>query len=62
MTSAIETLSLTQVLDACYDSTAYPDSPSCQAFARNSSGQITNFHVGYSNAGLLEFKGLTAKS
>jgi iron complex outermembrane receptor protein len=58
---AIETLSLTQILDACYDSSDYPNNPSCQAFTRNSTGQITNFHVGYVNAGLLEFKGLTAE-
>jgi iron complex outermembrane receptor protein len=60
LTQAIETLSLTQTLDACYDSTDYPNNPSCQAFTRNGAGQITNFHVGYVNAGLLEFKGLTA--
>jgi outer membrane receptor protein involved in Fe transport len=58
LSNAIETLSLTQVLDACYDSTDYPNNPSCQAFTRNSAGQITNFHVGYVNAGLLEFKGV----
>jgi outer membrane receptor protein involved in Fe transport len=65
LTSAIETLSLTQVLDACYDSPAYPNVPACSAFTRsttagNNFGQITNFHVGYVNAGLLEFKGITA--
>ncbi|MEP6546561.1 MAG: TonB-dependent receptor [Gammaproteobacteria bacterium] len=60
LTSAIETLSLTQVLDACYDAADYPNNVSCQAFTRNSAGQITNFHVGYINAGLLEFKGLNA--
>lgn len=60
LSQAIQSLGLTDVLDACYDSTDYPDSPSCKAFTRNSSGQITNFHVGYINAGLLEFKGITA--
>ena len=60
LTQAIETLSLVQVLDACYDSADYPNNPSCQAFTRNSSHQISNFHVGYVNAGLLEFKGITA--
>jgi iron complex outermembrane recepter protein len=57
---AIETFSLVQVLDACYDSAAYPSPPACQAFTRGPTGQITGFHVGYVNAGLLEFKGLTA--
>ncbi|MGC1523591.1 MAG: TonB-dependent receptor [Steroidobacteraceae bacterium] len=54
LAQAIETLTLVQVLDACYDSTSYPNNPSCQAFTRNSAGQITGFHVGYVNAGLLE--------
>ncbi len=58
---AIETLNLTQVLDACYDSSDYPNNPSCQDFTRNASHQITNFHVGYVNAGLLEFRGITAE-
>jgi outer membrane receptor protein involved in Fe transport len=64
LTEAIETLSLVQVLDACYDSPDYPNNPSCQAFTRGTTGtnkgQITNFHVGYVNAGLLEFEGITA--
>jgi outer membrane receptor protein involved in Fe transport len=58
LSQAIETLSLVQVLDACYDSSNYPNNPACQDFTRNASGQITNFHVGYVNAGLLEFKGV----
>ncbi len=60
LTNAIETLSLVQVLDACYDSTDYPNNPSCQAFARDKNHQISTFHVGYVNAGLLEFKGINA--
>jgi len=60
LTQAIETLSLVQVLDACYDAADYPNNPSCQAFTRNGSHQISDFHVGYVNAGLLEFKGITA--
>jgi iron complex outermembrane receptor protein len=56
LSQAIETLSLVQVLDACYDSTGYPNVPSCHTFTRNAAGQITNFHVGYVNAGLLELK------
>jgi outer membrane receptor protein involved in Fe transport len=60
LTDAIETLSLVQVLDACYDSTDYPNNPSCSAFTRGPTHQITDFHVGYVNAGLLEFRGLQA--
>jgi outer membrane receptor protein involved in Fe transport len=61
LAQAIESLSLVQVLDACYDSPDYPNNPSCQAFTRNpTTHQVTGFHVGYVNAGLLEFRGLTS--
>ncbi|MDP9009377.1 MAG: TonB-dependent receptor [Pseudomonadota bacterium] len=58
--SAIQSLSLVDNLDACYDSANYPNNPSCNAFTRNAAGQITNFHSGYVNAGLLEFTGIQA--
>jgi len=57
---AIQSLTLTNNLDACYDSSNFPDNPSCTSFTRNGSGQITNFHAGYVNAGLLEFTGIQA--
>jgi outer membrane receptor protein involved in Fe transport len=57
ITNAIASLTLVQLLDACYDSSNYPNNPSCAAFSRNSAGQITSFHAGYVNAGLLEFQG-----
>jgi outer membrane receptor protein involved in Fe transport len=58
--SAIESLTLTNNLDACYDDANFPNNPSCTAFTRNAAGQITNFHSGYVNAGLLEFTGIQA--
>ena len=57
---AIESLTLTDNLDACYDSTNFPNNPSCSTFTRNAAGQITNFHAGFVNAGLLEFTGIQA--
>jgi iron complex outermembrane recepter protein len=57
---AIESLTLTDNLDACYDSTNFPDNPACSTFTRNAAGQIINFHAGYVNAGLLEFTGIQA--
>ena len=57
---AIQSLSLVDNLNACYDSANYPDNPSCTSFTRNSAGQITNFHAGYVNAGTLEFTGIQA--
>jgi iron complex outermembrane receptor protein len=60
LANAIETLTLQQLLYACYDSTSYPNNPSCGAFTRNAAGQITTFHAGYVNAGLLHFQGIQA--
>jgi outer membrane receptor protein involved in Fe transport len=57
---AIESLTLTDNLDACYDTSNFPNNPSCTTFTRNAAGQITNFHAGYVNAGLLEFTGIQA--
>lgn len=58
--SAIESLTLVQILDACYDSTGYPGDAACQQFKRNAAGQITSFQAGYVNAGLLDFIGIQA--
>jgi iron complex outermembrane receptor protein len=58
---AIESLTLTDNLDACYDSSNFPNNPSCTTFTRNTAGQITNFHAGFVNAGLLEFTGIQAE-
>ena len=57
---AISALTLTDNLDACYDSANYPDNPSCKTFTRNANGQISNFSTGFVNAGLLEFTGIQA--
>jgi iron complex outermembrane receptor protein len=57
LSNAIETLTLQDNLDACYDSATYPTTAACSTFTRNAAGQITNFHVGYVNAGLLQFVG-----
>ena len=55
---AIATLTLVDILDACYDSSNFPNDPQCQSFTRNAAHQISNFHAGYVNAGLLEFSGI----
>jgi iron complex outermembrane receptor protein len=58
---AISSLTLVNNLDACYDSTDYPGSAACSTFTRDpATHQITNFHAGYVNAGLLEFTGIQA--
>ena len=59
MANAIESLTLTDILDACYDSTDYPNQPECKDFTRNAAGQIVSFHDGFVNAGVLTFQGET---
>ncbi|MGB6488726.1 MAG: TonB-dependent receptor [Steroidobacteraceae bacterium] len=59
MSNAIEQLNLSDILEACYDSPSYPNVPECNDFTRNSQGQITDFHDGFVNAGLLTFQGET---
>jgi iron complex outermembrane receptor protein len=59
MTNAIEQLNLVEIMDACYDATDYPSNPSCGLFTRNAAGQVTNFHDGFVNAGILHFQGDT---
>jgi len=60
LTNAIEQLNLQEIMDACYDSTDYPNNPSCSQFTRNAAGQVTSYHDGFVNAGLLDFQGITA--
>ncbi|HEY6618728.1 MAG TPA: TonB-dependent receptor [Steroidobacteraceae bacterium] len=56
---AISSLTLVNNLDACYDSTDYPNSSACSTFTRDpNTHQITTFHAGFVNAGLLEFTGI----
>ncbi len=54
----IAQLSLTDVMNACYDSSNYPNNPYCGSFTRNSAGQVTNFFTGYYNIGIERFEGV----
>jgi outer membrane receptor protein involved in Fe transport len=58
--NAIEQLNLTEILDACYDSTSYPNNQYCSQFSRSAAGQITAYHDGYVNAGLRDFEGISS--
>ncbi|MDE2450574.1 MAG: TonB-dependent receptor [Gammaproteobacteria bacterium] len=59
MANAIEQFNLGNILEACYDSPDYPNTPECNDFTRNASGQIIDYHDGFINAGLLVFQGDT---
>ena len=50
LTDAIQALTLTQQMTSCYDSTSFPNVPSCSAFVRNSEGQVVDFTTGQTNA------------
>lgn len=56
--NAIESLEATDILNACYDSSAFPAEPSCELFTRDAAGQISSMRTGFVNVGLVEFKGL----
>ncbi|HJS90122.1 MAG TPA: TonB-dependent receptor plug domain-containing protein [Steroidobacteraceae bacterium] len=59
MANAIEQFNLSNILEACYDSPDYPNTPECKDFTRNAAGQLTSYHDGFVNAGLLHFQGDT---
>lgn len=51
VTDVIQSLTATQVANACYDSTAFPNEPSCAQFTRNATTfQLENFITGQVNA------------
>jgi iron complex outermembrane recepter protein len=59
MNNAIQQLNLQEIMDACYDSPDYPNASACTQFTRNAQNQVSSFHDGFVNAGLLHFQGIT---
>lgn len=59
LSNAIAQLTLVELMDACYDAPNYPNVPACSAFTRGANHQVTSYHDGYVNAGLLDFQGIT---
>jgi len=59
LTNAISSLSLTNIMDSCYDSSNYPNNQYCSLFQRDpNTHQVVNFQQGYVNAGNLHFTGV----
>ncbi|MFQ5347395.1 MAG: TonB-dependent receptor domain-containing protein, partial [Rhodothalassiaceae bacterium] len=54
----IVTLSATQILNACFDSTDFPNVDACSRFERDSEFQIRNPETGFLNAAVRNFAGL----
>jgi iron complex outermembrane recepter protein len=49
---------LTAELDACYDTSDYPNNPYCHTFTRDNSGQIVSFTDNYYNVAVENFRAL----
>lgn len=64
---AVEALSATNIMNACYDSPDFPNSISasgtnfCELFERDEAGQITIINTGFQNAAERQFEGLIAE-
>jgi len=56
--NAIESLTVEDILIACYDSSNFTGEPACGLFDRNAAGQIVDYRSGFVNVGLLEFTGI----
>lgn len=56
LSNPITGLTLTQVMDACYDASGFPNS-FCNLFTRNNQGQVTSFRTPLVNAGAQDFAG-----
>jgi iron complex outermembrane receptor protein len=58
ITSAIENLGSTDIMNACYDSSSFGSEPACDLFGRNAAGQVVDLRIGFVNVGLVEFEGI----
>lgn len=58
LVDAIGAISLTNLLQACYDSPDFPNANACQQFERDASGQIVDFQTGQGNFDSLVYEGL----
>jgi len=56
--NAIESLSLVDLMTACYDSSNFASESACDLFTRGPGGQIIDFRSGYVNVAVVEFAGL----
>lgn len=54
----VASLELVDVMNACYDSANYPNSPFCGSFTRDAKGQVTSFTTGNYNIGIERFRGI----
>lgn len=53
---AITSLSLTTLMEACYDAPDFPNNSACNAFERDDSGQVVDFVTGQTNAEAIKYR------
>ena len=58
--NAIESFTATDLMDACYDATDYPNNDSCSRITRDANHQVTFIRTGYVNAGQRSFRGIAS--
>ena len=58
ITDAIQSLTLTQLMKACYDSSTFPNADACGAWTRDAGGQVIDFATGQANAALFDYEQL----
>ncbi|TPG13767.1 TonB-dependent receptor [Sphingomonas koreensis] len=56
----IASLGVGDLLNACYDSSDYPDNPFCSTFTRDADHQVVSFQEGNYNAAIERFRALQA--
>ncbi|GER01064.1 TonB-dependent receptor [Iodidimonas gelatinilytica] len=52
----ITSLTLTQIMQSCFDSTDFPNVGTCDQFERDATGQVVDFRSGFNNAASSEFQ------
>jgi len=60
VSDAIVQLSATDIMNACFDSTRFPNVAACDNFSRNEAFQVSFIETGFVNAAELRFAGLLA--
>ena len=56
--NAIESLTVEDLMIACYDSSNFAGEAACNFFQRDAAGQVVGYQSGFVNVGLVEFTGI----
>ena len=56
--NSIKTFTLRRLMESCFDSTDFPNEPSCARFQRDADQQVTDFQAGFVNVGFEKTTGV----